>query len=91
MAIDRIFRRTLGGYPSDGYGSADAGDQVEPAPEFDDEATRLHIELRLARFRLEGADPDEPEWVAATAEIAALRAAFSSLAGTTPGEPRSTR
>ncbi len=59
--------------------------QDGPVREFDDEATRLHIELRLARFRLEGANPDGPEHDAAAADIAALTAALLSLAETTPG------
>ncbi|MBF6606747.1 MAG: hypothetical protein IVW53_14515 [Chloroflexi bacterium] len=91
MTIDRFFRRALGAYPSGVSGTVDAVGEAGTAPEFDDVATRLHIELRLALFRLEGADPDEPEWGAATAEIASLRAALSSLAGTTPGAASSTR
>jgi hypothetical protein len=88
MAISAFFRRALGEPTSEDHWPADTDVDADDsaAPEFDDE-TRLRVELRLARFRLEGISPDGPELEVAAGEVAALDRDLAALETRTPGQP----
>jgi hypothetical protein len=88
MAISALFRRALGGPASDDHWPTDTDVDADDSagPEFDDEA-RLRVELRLARFRLEGTSPDDPELEVAAGEVAGFERDLAALETRVQGAP----